>query len=170
MTLKATSGALQSKIANNPLTINHLFMKKTILKLDYYQELESKLDENTINSIPYRYTYLWIKAAQCLGLGFDIYRKRDANHFPLKEWESSALLSGIEQIVHQLGGISPSHSIEQTSINDIEHLLMTFHFELKNFEKISSDGLLKVCCKHIILAEQLNSDYQFFLYFKLTQK
>jgi hypothetical protein len=146
--------------------------KKTILSFDHYLSLEKALPENIAKQIPDQYSYLWVKASQCLGLGFELFRKRDALKHPLNEWESQDLLSGIDQIVNQLAGITPELYITQTGMEDVEVLMMTFHFEVGKVKKIKNengDKICKVTCRHIVLAQQERSPYIFNLFFKLTQ-
>ena len=146
--------------------------KKTILSFDHYLSLEKALPEHICKQIPDQYSYLWVKASQCLGLGFELFRKRDAFKHPLVEWESQELLSGIDQIVNRLAGISPELYITQPTMEDVEVLMMTFHFEVdrvRNIKNENGERICKVTCRHIVLAQQEKSPYIFNLFFKLSQ-
>ncbi len=146
--------------------------KKSILPFSYYTGLEEALPVDIASQIPDTYAYLWVKASQCHGLGFELFRKRDALKYPLKEWESEVLMTGVEQIVYQLGGITPERYISQPRMEDVEHLMMTFHFKVGKIEKIinkQGEAVYEVVCRHIVLAQGERSPYIFNLYFRLTQ-
>ena len=144
--------------------------KKTILPFSYYTGLEQALPVDIARRIPDTYAYLWVKASQCHGLGFELFRKRDALKYPLKEWESAQLMLGIEQIVHRLAGITPELYITQPKIEDVEVLMMTFHFKVDKVNMVENDkgeDICKCTCRHIVLARGERSPYIFDLFFKL---
>lgn len=146
--------------------------KKTILPFNHYTALEKALPEKISKQIPDQYSYLWVKASQCLGLGFELFRKRDALKHPLVEWESPDLLSGVDQIVNKIAGITPELYITQPGMDDAEVLMMTFHFAIdKVYETTNNKGeqIHRLTCRHIVLAQDERSPYIFNLFFKFSE-
>lgn len=95
---------------------------------EYFEEQEKKLPKKLQDKIPNKYIYIWTKASNYYVMNPDEYRKEDYFHYPLEEWNLKQIQSGVVQIVDYIKGISTDHYIALDSIEDVENLLLTFHF------------------------------------------
>lgn len=125
------------------------------------------LPEDWRLAIPSSYHYIHTKAGRLVRIGHEAYRANDYFQYPLTEWDIDNLDWGTEQITYQFKGIHAEHPIESTSISFIEQLFQTFHFNIKEHERIedeSSHEIWRIHFAHMVTKEEIS------LYFRFAER
>lgn len=162
--LKVINDKLSDKSINVSTAGSNLNSGENTYTFKYFTEQENKLPKEIKEKMPNKYVYIWSKASLFLFNGEDNFRKDDYFHYPLTEWDSNQLKSGVTQIVHFLKGIDSNYYISLESLVDIKNLLLTFHFsivEKKEIRNNKKENILQVKFKHIMDEDTIT------LFFKL---
>jgi tetratricopeptide (TPR) repeat protein len=142
---------IRDKLSNNTINIyskgTNLDKSEKIYSFEYFIEQENKLPKAIKEKIPSKYVYLWSKASTYLSNGSESFRKQDYFNYPLKEWDINQIDAGVIQIVQYLKGVSPDYYIELNNLNNVEQLMLTFHF-VKQSENVISEKLYEITFEH----------------------
>ncbi len=124
--------------------ISNFNQTEQINSYEYFLEQKEKLQNTIKGKIPKKYVYIWTKASRYLSMGTENFRHEDYFNYPMEEWDLEQIRIGVIQIVKYLKGITPEHIISLNTIEDVEHLLLTFHFKLidKKFLDINENDIL----------------------------
>jgi hypothetical protein len=140
--------------------IEGFISKESLSNSEYFQDInyliekEKELLEKIGESLPHNFVYIWSKAGTLLVKGPYIYAIEDAFGYPKMEMDLKDIKDLSQQIVHELRGISPSHTLSLKNLDSASDLLLTFHFKILNNQKLKSN-IYELYAEHIKSKEKI---------------